>query len=52
MKTIHINRKAMGMAFIVTLACWAIAYAITVDQIWQAVYDSANTALRANQVLP
>jgi hypothetical protein len=52
MKRIEINRKALGIAFVVTLACWAIAWAITVDEVWRNVYDSANTALRINQVTP
>lgn len=29
-----------------------VVWAITVDQIWVKVYDSANTALRINQVTP
>jgi hypothetical protein len=52
MKRIEINRKALGVAFIVTLACWAIAWAVTVDEVWRSVYDSTHTALRINQVTP
>jgi hypothetical protein len=45
-----LNRKAMVVAFVVTLGVWAIAWAITIDQIWNNVYDASNTALRTNQV--
>lgn len=45
-----INGKALAMAFIVTIACYAIGWAITVDQIWQAVYNSANQTLRVTAV--
>lgn len=38
-----------GLAFVMTLVAMA-AYAITTDQIWQNVYDAANTALRINIV--
>jgi hypothetical protein len=44
------HRRAFVVAFVVTLAFWAIAWALTVDQIWQNVYDSSNTAIRINQV--
>jgi hypothetical protein len=40
------HKVAFAVGFIVTLAFYAIGWAITVDQIWQNVYDSANTALR------
>jgi hypothetical protein len=52
MKRIEINRKALGIAFIVTLACWAIAWAVSVEEIWRNVYDSSNQALRINEVAP
>lgn len=45
------NKIALVVGFVVTLAIFAIAWAITVDQIWQNVYDSANTAIRLNVVL-
>lgn len=44
------DKIALFVGFIVTLAFYAIGWAITVDQIWQNVYDSANTALRLNVV--
>jgi hypothetical protein len=52
MKRIEINRKALGIAFVVTLAFWTIALAVTVDEVWRAVFDSVNNALRINQVTP
>ena len=45
-----INGKALGIAFIVTMGFWAIAWAITTDEIWRNIYDSTNTAIRLNQV--
>lgn len=44
------NKIALAVGFIVTLAFYAIGWAITIDQIWQNVYDSANQALRLNVV--
>lgn len=41
-----INGKALGLAFAFTLACWAISWAITVDQIWNAVYITSSQSLR------
>ena len=47
-----INRKALAVSFIVTLGMWAIAWGITVDQIWQAAYDATHHSLRITQVSP
>jgi len=49
---VKINGKALAVAFALTLAGWAVVWAITIDQIWQNVYDSTNTSLRITQVSP
>lgn len=47
-----INGKALGLGFLIGLAFWAVAWALTVDQIWNNVYDATNKAIRLNQVKP
>lgn len=47
-----IDKKAFGIAFVLTLCAYVLAWALTTDQIWQKVYDSGNTAIRVNQVAP
>lgn len=42
--------KGLIAGFVLGLIISAISWAITVDQIWNSVYDSSNTALRINQV--
>ncbi len=42
-------RIMIGM-FFVTLIFAVVAWAITTDQIFNNVFDSANSALRVNQV--
>lgn len=45
------NGKVVGLAFIVTLAIFAIAYAITTDQIWSNIYvPGATPSLRVTAV--
>lgn len=44
--------RHFAMGFLVGLALLSVAYAATVTQIYNSIYDSANTALRVNQVLP
>lgn len=39
-----------GLTFVFTLIAMA-AYAVTTDEVWRAVYDSANEALRINIVV-
>lgn len=38
-----------ALSFFLTLIAMA-AYAITADEFWRSVYDSANTAIRVNIV--
>ncbi len=45
-----LNYKALAGAFFGTLAVAAIAWAISVNEIWQSVYDASNTALRISIV--
>lgn len=47
-----LNGKVLGLAFAMTLGCWAVVWAITVSEIWNSVYDSANSSLRITQVSP
>lgn len=47
-----INGKALGLGLLIGLAFSALVWAYTVDQIWNKVYDSANNAIRLNQVAP
>lgn len=41
-----INGSAVIISFVVVLACYAIAWALTQDQIWARVYDSGTQSLR------
>jgi hypothetical protein len=41
-----INGKVLAMAFILTLACWAIAYALTSEQILQSIFVPASNSIR------
>ena len=45
-----INRKALAVGLLLGGILAIRAFAKTADQIWQAVYDSSNTAIRVNQV--
>lgn len=45
-----LNKRVMGVAFIVTIAFYAIAYALTTDQIFSAVYISGSQSLRVISV--
>lgn len=47
-----IDRKWILIGALVGCLVTAVAYAKTINQIWQLVYDSGNTALRVNQVAP
>lgn len=40
------HKTALVLGFFVTLAFYAIGWALTVDAIWNSVYDSANAAIR------
>ncbi len=42
--------RAFAISFFVTLATFSVVWALTKDDIWNAIYDSANTALRINIV--
>jgi len=44
------ERLLFGLAFIATLVIGGIASAITIDQLWQQVFDSVNNAIRVNEV--
>ena len=46
----RIDRKWLVIGLLSGLLFSAVAYAKTVSQIWNLVYDSSNTALRVNQV--
>lgn len=46
----RVNRKALAISFVVTLAFWAIAWGITVDGIWQAVFDAGTSSLKVTFV--
>lgn len=46
------DRKWLVIGALVGLTFAVSVWAITVDQIWQRVYDSTHTALRINQVFP
>lgn len=43
--------RAFVIGFVLTVFA-SVAYALTTSQILNSVYDSANTALRINQVTP
>ena len=47
-----LDRKWFVAGILAGLFVAAVAGAVTVDQIWTNVYDSANNALRINQVAP
>lgn len=44
------EKLALAIGFFVTLAFYAVGWALTIDQIWNNVYDSANQAIRLNVV--
>lgn len=44
------ERIAFTLVFFGTLAVYAVGWALTVDQIWNNVYDSVNQAIRWNVV--
>lgn len=44
--------RHFAMGFLVGLLLLSVAYAATVQQIWNSVFDSANDAIRINQVTP
>lgn len=46
----RLNRKWLLIGVLVGLVTAGVALAKSVNQIWQAVYDSGNTAIRVNQV--
>jgi hypothetical protein len=47
-----VDKRWVAIGAFVALLVAGISYAQTVNQIIQAVYDSANDALRVNQVAP
>lgn len=46
------QRKFFVLGVLAGLAFSAVVWAITVEQIWQNVYDSTNSALKIHQVVP
>ena len=38
--------RAIAVAFLATLVFCVVAYALTTDQIWNAVYDSVTHSLK------
>ncbi len=46
----RLSRKWLLFGVIIGLVAAGVAYAQTVNQILNSVYDSSNTALRINQV--
>lgn len=44
-----INGKALAIAFFATLTLWAIAHALTSDQILQSIYIPASNSIRVVQ---
>lgn len=48
--TVKFSRKAFVLAFALTMAGYAVAWALTVSQIYSRVWDSSNSAIRVNKV--
>lgn len=48
----HFDKRFFVAGVIAGLLFSVAVWAITVDQIWNKVYDSTNTAIRINQVKP
>ena len=44
------SSRIFAVSFGITLLAFAVAYALTTDQIWAALFDSGNNAIRVNIV--
>lgn len=47
-----IELRIVALTFAVCAVMAAVVYAQTTDDIWRAVFDTVNNALRINQVTP